>query len=389
MSGSLGGQSALRIGVRLPARTSGGGKVFGTRLVEALAHENKISRVTVFVQTDSEVAVPANVSVVRMPSRRFKSEWSSGGDEPSRRRGQGLGIDALLCFGIGLTRVPNVASLYWPLTVAPFEQQTMRALGGGPLGCVRSLAMRAVIGSSCRRADGIVFSSYYARAAHLAAYPSVRHHDTTVIYPAPSLTDDAEPDAVIEQVPAEPYILFVSHLYPYKMVVELIRGFSRWALHTRSAHRLVVAGAKVDPDYANRIERAVVDSGVADRILLLGEVAEASLKDLYRGAQAFVFPSLSENAGSYALIDAFARGLPVVASGTSSMPEICQSAAYYVDPRDEASIAAGLDAVLGDATLRGELAQRSRSRADALPTWQDIARLFATFADDVVRRRRS
>jgi glycosyltransferase involved in cell wall biosynthesis len=60
-------------------------------------------------------------------------------------------------------------------------------------------------------------------------------------------------------------------------------------------------------------------------------VDEPSLKQLYRNAYAFVYPSLNEGFG-YPPLEAMHEGCPVLASATASITEICGDAVLYFNP---------------------------------------------------------
>ena len=64
------------------------------------------------------------------------------------------------------------------------------------------------------------------------------------------------------------------------------------------------------------------------------------------GASGFVFPSLYEGFGLPPL-EAMAAGIPVAASNTSAIPEVCGDCAIYFNPYDESSIAAALVRLAG------------------------------------------
>jgi glycosyltransferase involved in cell wall biosynthesis len=54
-------------------------------------------------------------------------------------------------------------------------------------------------------------------------------------------------------------------------------------------------------------------------------------------------------------LEAMAYGTPVLASGTTSLPEVCGDAALLVDPADDEQIVAGLIRILTDEPLRRRL----------------------------------
>jgi glycosyltransferase involved in cell wall biosynthesis len=66
-------------------------------------------------------------------------------------------------------------------------------------------------------------------------------------------------------------------------------------------------------------------------VKLLSYVERDELELLNRTAYAFIYPSLNEGFG-YPPIDSMKYGVPVIASGTTSIPEVCGDAALYFDP---------------------------------------------------------
>lgn len=111
---------------------------------------------------------------------------------------------------------------------------------------------------------------------------------------------------------------------------------------------LVFAGAGEADDVAEVIRK----HRVGDRVIFLGDVSHEELNALYSGAFALVFPSLSEGFG-WPPVEANASGCPVVASNTTSLPEICGDGAQLYDPLDAEGISCGLLA-LRNSEVRAE-----------------------------------
>ena len=80
---------------------------------------------------------------------------------------------------------------------------------------------------------------------------------------------------------------------------------------------------------------------------LVGEAAAATLPDLYRGARAFMLPSLYEGFGLGAL-EALACGTPVLAAAAGALPEVVGDAGLLLPAQDAPAWAAALERVLLD-----------------------------------------
>jgi glycosyltransferase involved in cell wall biosynthesis len=132
---------------------------------------------------------------------------------------------------------------------------------------------------------------------------------------------------------------------------------------------LVIAGKR--GWLTESIERRAAELGVAERVRFTGYVADEDLPALLSGALAFVLPSLYEGFGM-PVLEAMACGAPVLASNTSSLPEIAGDAALLVDPTDTAALADGLARLAANAELRDELRARGLARAAAF-TWDRCA----------------
>jgi glycosyltransferase involved in cell wall biosynthesis len=88
-----------------------------------------------------------------------------------------------------------------------------------------------------------------------------------------------------------------------------------------------------------------------------------------------------------------ASGVPVLASETTSLPEVLGGSGLLVDPEDPDSIAERMARIVGDPALRLALAEKSRQRASFF-SWHKAAeqtlRLYLELlgrSDDVLQSR--
>lgn len=124
------------------------------------------------------------------------------------------------------------------------------------------------------------------------------------------------------------------------------------------------------------------DGAVPEGVELLGRVSDDELVALYRGAAAFLDTSLYEGFG-YQVLEAMACGTPVVASATTSLPEIVGDAGLLCRPGDVDAFAGALRRVLADGALAARLRERGLERARQF-TWERTARALADAVDAVV-----
>ena len=135
-------------------------------------------------------------------------------------------------------------------------------------------------------------------------------------------------------------------------------------------YRLVLAGGNGYGSEA--VHDFIASQHLEERVKVLGYVASDALENLYHTASALLFPSLEEGFG-FPVLEAMARGLPVVTSNTSSLPEVGGDAALYADPRDPHSIAQEVTRAVEDLNLRQEMIRKGMLRSREF-TWERTAR---------------
>jgi glycosyltransferase involved in cell wall biosynthesis len=227
-------------------------------------------------------------------------------------------------------------------------------------GAAKRAYYRIVVRPAVRRARCVLTASDFSKS-EIVDWAGVPESDVAVVGcgVGAEFRCDGQPYS-----PGYRYLLYVGNRRPHKNVPRLLRAFGRADLEDDV--RLLFSG---DADRAT-VELAG-NLGLSRRITFSGPIADSDLPSVYRGAVALVLPSLYEGFGLPAL-EAMASGVPVVASGMTSLPEVVGDAAIMVDPHDVDEIANAITRVVEDDSLRARCREKGLERAKAF-TWERTA----------------
>lgn len=188
---------------------------------------------------------------------------------------------------------------------------------------------------SVRRASHIIAISNATKKDILKFYPKIDAKKITVIYHGYDSkkfrpTDTGEYELFKEKY--GPYILFLGRLEYKKNIKRIVEAYAQVRHEDTSiAHKLVLAGL---PKYGFGEVETLIKSlppHVQEDIILTGYVKDADVAPIVREADIFLFPSLFEGFGM-PVLEAFASGVPVITSKTTSLPEVAGDAALLVNP---------------------------------------------------------
>jgi glycosyltransferase involved in cell wall biosynthesis len=150
-----------------------------------------------------------------------------------------------------------------------------------------------------------------------------------------------------------------------------IRAFSLLPQALRQERQIVIV-CHLQSEQVAALEHIADQCGIKDSLVLTNYISQESLILLYNYCDAFVFPSLYEGFG-LPVLEAMSCGAPVIASNTSSIPEIMGDAGIQVDPTNPGAVAGAIELVLGSENLRLELRHKALERAK-LFNWEATAR---------------
>jgi glycosyltransferase involved in cell wall biosynthesis len=162
-------------------------------------------------------------------------------------------------------------------------------------------------------------------------------------------------------IPDGNYFLSVgTQLEPRKNLTHLIRCFLRLLSEQSNLDiYLVLVGSK---RFQHDESITSLFPQLSSRVLFTGYVADEDLSAIYSGATAFIYPSLYEGFGLPTL-EAMRCGTPVIASNTTSLPEVVGDAGILLDPKDEDALCQAMLDLLCDSQLVQKLRQKGFVRS--------------------------
>jgi glycosyltransferase involved in cell wall biosynthesis len=189
-------------------------------------------------------------------------------------------------------------------------------------------------------------------------------HARSVLATTVSLVSERDLDAAAAAVAARDYggeltLLTVGRLDAEKNPLLLADIMARLLQGPRS-WRLLVCG---DGPLRARLQERLGELGLLGRVELLGYVPiDGGLLDLYRTSHAFLHVSWTEGFPQV-LVEAFASGLPTVATAVGGVPAAAGGAALLVGPDDAPAAVAALERIAAEPRLRTELIDAGLERA--------------------------
>ena len=206
--------------------------------------------------------------------------------------------------------------------------------------------------------------SEHSRASIKSFFPELMDLEIPVFY---SPMTEYEPEGFLPPgVAAKKYFLLTSGARWEKNNLRAACAFDELVSMYESQGKsldmkMVITGATNTRAYLRHLKHK-------DRFVLLGYVENKELEFLHQNAYAFVFPSLNEGFG-YPPVQSMRYGVPVAASGTTSIPEVCGDAVLYFDPYSVSEIKNRLVQLL-DSRIYAEYAARAPKRYAQVHTRQ-------------------
>lgn len=233
----------------------------------------------------------------------------------------------------------------------------------------------------CRRADKIIAVSDSTKSDLVSPYGlnqekiAVIHSGIPEIFKVISRNDGKLLEIKGRHNLPYKFILYLGTIEPRKNIVGIIRAYNRLREINSgelNKYKLVIAGSRGWKD--EKIFSEIKKSPFGEDIIIHGFIGSEEKPYFYNLASLFVYPSFFEGFG-FPPLEAMACGVPVIASNTSSLPEIAGSAGILIDPDKPDEIYQAMREILLNKELREKLREKGLEQAKKF-NWKKTAEEF-------------
>lgn len=178
-----------------------------------------------------------------------------------------------------------------------------------------------------------------------------------------------------------PYFLFVGAFKKSKNIPFLINAFSLFIKKSHSNFNLLLVGGDkwMDPEIKETLN--TLSTETEKRIRFLGFVNSKTLESLYKGAYAFVSPSLYEGFG-LPFLEAQAAGVPVIGSYSGSLQEVIGSSGLLVNPKNINYLAKAMSDLASNKNLYKKLVAEGRKNTQKY-SWKLFAKKIQSAVESI------
>ncbi len=216
----------------------------------------------------------------------------------------------------------------------------------------------------------------------LKLFPKINPQKIEVIYEAAEekygkfikLSKDLQQkkkEAIKKQYGLDKFILAQGTREPRKNLKRLIDAFVIFKKNNPKCHiELAIAGKYGWGEDVDGIKNPSVK--------ILGFIPEKDMVALHASALCLVYPSLYEGFG-LPLVKSLKVGTPIITSNISSMPEVADKAAIYIDPNSTEDLTKAITKIIKSSTLRNKLTANGITQAkkfDWLKTAQQTLQVY-------------
>ncbi|MFA5292221.1 MAG: glycosyltransferase family 1 protein [Phycisphaerae bacterium] len=217
-----------------------------------------------------------------------------------------------------------------------------------------------ILKPACHRAFKVVTVSEFSRRS-IIEWSNVS--EDRVVNVGNGVSKEYCPDGK-RYTPGYPYIFWVGNYKPHKNLSRLLDAFL--CSGVKKDVKLLLAG-ELDASSTALVK----EKKLANDVVFAGLISEEKMPSYYRGAEAFVFPSLYEGFG-LPVLEAMACGTPVITSNCTALPEVAGTACMLINSENTDAIAEAINEIVRNLSLRKSLRAQGIKQAGRF-SWNQTA----------------
>lgn len=355
----------MRIGIDARTLKMGktGDRTYCYNLIDSLQRIAEGHEIVIYQDERSPVDVGAWRVESKLVRPRFEKLWSAFGFRgiAKRDRLDVLHVQYTVPYGV---RCPVVTSIHDVSFAAHPEFFRLKD----------SLLLRSFVPSSIRRAACIIVPTEWTKSEVEKYYPSAQGKIEVTPYAGPPVIESPAREESARRLRDGfgidgPFFLGLGPIHPRKNFERLLAAFAESRARLGDV-RLVIVGP--GGWGSEQLAAKAGELGLRNSFTMTGEVADEDIPVFYQAALATCYLSLYEGFG-LPVLEAMAHHCPVIASNTTSIPEVAGDAAVLVDPTNLDAIGDAMFKLASDEGLRTDLVKRGIDRARRF-SWEETAR---------------
>jgi glycosyltransferase involved in cell wall biosynthesis len=193
-------------------------------------------------------------------------------------------------------------------------------------------------------------------------FPEIPADKFRVIHHGIDFSFFPEGEEVKKEMGAEINLLYATLPAPHKGYPILFNGVASLVKGGTQIKLILTMDEKSWPKQTAEYKKMIKDLGIEEKVEFIGSIPQQSMKETYRKADIFIYPSLCESFG-FPGVEAMAMGLPIVAADTPVFRELLSPSALFYPPKDGDALAERVRELIKNEQLRKRLSKKGREKA--------------------------
>lgn len=236
--------------------------------------------------------------------------------------------------------------------------------------------LKYIVPASAKTADAVITVSEYSKSdimKRINIKPEKISVVTEGVEPKYKQTGENKKTAAVKERfgITKPFILMTAASDLRKNFDRAVEAFNLFNNMTEYKYQLVITSLGPEELRTTKIAEKIKELNLDKYVSLTGYISDDEMIALYNSALFFLFPSIWEGFGLQVL-EAFACGLPVVCSKTTSLGEVAGDAAMNIDPYSVEDITRAMTELEKSEAKRQQLREKGFKQLERF-SWKEAA----------------